>query len=148
VSTPALTTVVRGVIGAAGDDHAQAVIERYEVGEGSEVGHASSPVIGPARHRGGRVGVGGAIATFGRFPSPSAPTTSAGTSAPVALPARTTVERKVSAVNVLALRDADDVARRVEHDAICTEDRLAGGRPQRALCAAWQQRRMPRSDSR
>jgi hypothetical protein len=69
------------------------------------------------------------IATFGRFPSPSAPTTSAGTSAPVALPAGTTVERKVSAVNVLSLRDADDVAPRVEHDAICTEDRLAGGRP-------------------
>jgi hypothetical protein len=50
------------------------------------------------------------IATFGRFPSPSAPMTSAGTSAPVALPAGTTVERKVLAVNVLSLRDAGDVA--------------------------------------
>src|SRR5215207_4403458 len=51
------------------------------------------------------------IATFGRLPSPSASTTSAGTSAPVALPAGTTVERKVSAGNVLPLRDAVELPR-------------------------------------
>src|ERR671911_794271 len=51
------------------------------------------------------------IATFGRFPSPSASTTSAGTSAPVALPAGTTVERKLSAGNVLPLRDAVELPR-------------------------------------
>src|ERR687897_2540095 len=52
------------------------------------------------------------IATFGRFPSPSASTTSAGTSTPVALPAGTTVERKLSAGNVLPLRDAVELPRR------------------------------------
>src|SRR5262249_59027372 len=63
------------------------------------------------------------ITTIGRFSCPRASTTSTGTSAPVALPAGTTVARKVLAFNVLFLRSPGDVAHRVDHDD------SSGGRP-------------------
>jgi hypothetical protein len=44
------------------------------------------------------------------------------------------VDRRISAVNVLCLADAGDVAREVERDGIRTEDRMAGGPPRRAMC--------------
>src|SRR5262249_60899515 len=56
------------------------------------------------------------ITTIGRFSCPRASTTSTGTSAPVALPAGTTVARKVLAFNVLFLRSPGDAAHRVDHD--------------------------------
>jgi hypothetical protein len=67
------------------------------------------------------------IATLCRLPSPNASTTSAGTSTPVALPAGTTVARKVLAFKVLSLGDADDVARRVGPNGISGAARLGDG---------------------
>jgi hypothetical protein len=55
------------------------------------------------------------IVTSGRVPAPSASTTSAGTSTPVAFPAGTTVAVKVRLLMLLSLHDEYHVSRRVEH---------------------------------